>query len=75
VHLKDKPVAPDVDSADLAARTPGFTGAEIAAACRRAATMAVRRAVGSDGRPAPGAQLQVMNGDLLTAIEEIQEAG
>ncbi len=53
VHLRGKTLAPDVEVADLAARTDGYSGAEIASLCRNAAMNALRRAVAdlSAGRP------------------------
>nr|WP_227254682.1 AAA family ATPase [Frigoriglobus tundricola] len=47
LNLRDKPLAPDVSVADLAAKTGGFSGAEIHAACNRAALAAIRNAVPS----------------------------
>jgi transitional endoplasmic reticulum ATPase len=70
VHLTGKPVAPDVDAADLAAATPGFSGAAIAAACDRAALTAVRRCVEGDGGPA-ATELQIVVSDLLAACAAI----
>jgi len=42
VHTRRKPLADDVDLDDLAARTAGYSGADIAAVCREAAVRAVR---------------------------------
>jgi len=70
VHLAGKPVAGDVDAADLAAHAAGFSGAAIASACRRAALMAVRRSVdGADADPL------ITRDDLLAAIAEIDRTG
>ncbi len=49
VHTRDRPLADDVDLADLAARTDGYVGADIEAACREAAQLAVREYVAADG--------------------------
>ncbi len=43
VHLRNRPLAADVQLATLAALTPGFSGAEIASAANEAATVARRR--------------------------------
>ncbi|MFB6302592.1 MAG: AAA family ATPase [Haloferacaceae archaeon] len=42
VHTRDKPLADGVDLDALAARTGGYSGADLAAVCREAATRAVR---------------------------------
>jgi transitional endoplasmic reticulum ATPase len=42
VHTRDKPLADGVDLDDLAARTAGYSGADLAAVCREAAMLAVR---------------------------------
>ena len=43
IHTRGMPLAPDVDVADLARRTYGFVGADLAALSREAAMEAVRR--------------------------------
>ncbi|MFW5987963.1 MAG: ATP-dependent zinc metalloprotease FtsH [bacterium] len=43
IHLRDKPVADDVDSKIVAKRTPGFTGADMENLANEAAILAVRR--------------------------------
>lgn len=43
IHLRDKPVADDVDPEVLAKRTPGFTGADMENLANEAAILAVRR--------------------------------
>jgi transitional endoplasmic reticulum ATPase len=43
IHTRGMPLAPDVNLADLARRTYGFVGADLAALCREAALEAVRR--------------------------------
>ncbi|MDI3547990.1 MAG: cell division protease FtsH [Halanaerobiales bacterium] len=43
IHLRDKPIASDVDPEVLAKRTPGFTGADIENLANEAAILAVRR--------------------------------
>jgi transitional endoplasmic reticulum ATPase len=42
VHTRTKPLADEVDLDDLAARTTGFSGADIRAVCREAAVLAIR---------------------------------
>jgi cell division protease FtsH len=43
VHLKNLPLAPDVDLEEIAAMTPGFTGADLANLANEAAVHATRR--------------------------------
>jgi transitional endoplasmic reticulum ATPase len=43
IHTRGMPLAPDVNLDDLARRTYGFVGADIASLCREAALEAVRR--------------------------------
>jgi len=43
VHIKGKPLAPDVDIKTLAKRTPGFTGADLSNLINEAALLAARR--------------------------------
>jgi transitional endoplasmic reticulum ATPase len=59
------PLAPDVDIADLANRTEGFTGADLETLCKKATLLAI-----SDfkRRGRPGA-LVVHRGDFLTILE------
>ena len=45
VHLRGKPVAPQVSLERLALDTEGYSGAELASLCRKAGLSAVRRAV------------------------------
>jgi transitional endoplasmic reticulum ATPase len=47
VRLRATPVAPDVDVASLAAATPGYTGADIAALVREAALAALSEDLGA----------------------------
>ncbi len=50
VHLRNKPLASNIDLADLASKSDGFSGAEISSVCARAALEAVRRAVEAGGK-------------------------
>ncbi len=42
IHLRNRPLAEDVDSDDLADATDGFSGADLEGLCRRAALLALR---------------------------------
>jgi transitional endoplasmic reticulum ATPase len=50
IHLKDKPLADDVDIDALAKSTEGFTGADVAAACNEASMFAIREFVLGGGK-------------------------
>jgi cell division protease FtsH len=60
LYTKDKPLAPDVALDDLAASTPGFSGADLANLCNEAALTATRR-----GADAIGAK------DFASAMDKI----
>jgi transitional endoplasmic reticulum ATPase len=51
VHLRGKPVAQNVNLSELAAKSQGLSGAQIASVCNLAALRAVRRAVAASGGP------------------------
>jgi transitional endoplasmic reticulum ATPase len=53
VHTRSKPLDDGVDLDDLAARTAGYSGADLAAVCREAAMLAVRAV--ADAYPGPEA--------------------
>jgi len=75
VHLRDKPLGAGISPDDLASRTEGLTGAEIASVCHKAALRAIRRAVEVD-RERTGEEMKVRIevDDLETALEEVQKA-
>ena len=45
VHLRNKPLSSAINLDEFASKTGGFSGAEIASVCNKAALMAVRRAI------------------------------
>uniref|UniRef100_A0A7C2BLN8 AAA family ATPase n=1 Tax=Thermosphaera aggregans TaxID=54254 RepID=A0A7C2BLN8_9CREN len=51
VHTRKTPIAEDVNIEELARRTEGYTGADIAAVCREAAMMAIRESIGEGDKP------------------------
>jgi transitional endoplasmic reticulum ATPase len=72
VHLRNKPLASRVSAVQLASRTEGFSGADIAAVCNMAGLAAVRRAIAEDKDLAAGeVDLKIESGDLKTALEEM----
>ena len=48
VHLRDRPLADDVDFRLLARETEGRSGADIAGLCRQATVLAIREAITAD---------------------------
>jgi len=71
VHLRHKPVAPDIDIGRLAAATEGASGADIAGVCQRAALAAIRRVVTtSEGAALDHAHVEITAADLDDAIAE-----
>jgi cell division protease FtsH len=51
VHAANKPMAPDVDLATVAKRTPGFTGADLANVLNEAALLTARMNLSFIGKP------------------------
>ena len=69
VHLRKKPLEEGIDVGDLAARAMGFSGAEVAGVCRRAALDAVRKAVAAGGET-----VTITATALLRAVESVRPA-
>ena len=68
IHLKQKPLSDEVDATYLAGLTEGWSGAELSAACNRAALLAVQRAVhGELKRMSP-----ITREDLLQALRQVR---
>jgi transitional endoplasmic reticulum ATPase len=51
IHLKKKPLAEDVDIEELARRTEGYTGADLAAVCNTAVMLAIREHIMENKNP------------------------
>lgn len=77
VHLRDKPIAPEVDNNDLAAQTEGLSGAEIASVCNTAAIIAVRRVVNSgswqEELSSGKAEVRITVEDINNALEDVRQ--
>lgn len=74
VHLRNKPLENGVAPKDLASRTEGFSGAEIAAVCAKAAHRAVKRAVEAlKKRPDATISVLVKKSDVEAALAEMTE--
>lgn len=74
VHLRGKPLAEGISPSDLAARTEGFSGAEIQGVCAAAARRAVRRVVAAnkEGAAPEGTAVLLQAADLEVALEDFR---
>ncbi len=71
VHLRDKPLEAAIDVNDLGRKTAGFSGADIAGVCGKAALRAVRRAVASlEQESAQEVSVIIKAGDIEAALDE-----
>jgi transitional endoplasmic reticulum ATPase len=71
VHLRNKPLAPGISIASLAAASEEFSGAEIQGVCTMAALRAVRRAVASRiSKPEKAVEVLIGPDDLEAELEE-----
>ena len=69
IHCTGKPVAPEVDLKLLQEQTEGFSGAEIANLCRKAALLAVRDII-KQGNFEPGG-LEITRQHFQLALKEL----
>lgn len=75
VHLRNKPLAAEIDIDQLAAQTEGFTGADIEAVCRRAALEAVRWAVeAAQGESVDETTISIRPEHIQSALEEVRKS-
>jgi transitional endoplasmic reticulum ATPase len=77
IHTRGMPLAADVDIAQLAAITHGFTGADIAALCREAAMAALRHVLPVTDADADSTyedllRLEVAMADFIAAQREVE---
>ena len=74
VHLRNKPLGQGISAAQLASRTEGLNGAEIASICSKAALMAVRTAVEAEAKnPAGEVEVLIEAADMEAALKEIKQ--
>ncbi|MBO8174353.1 MAG: CDC48 family AAA ATPase [Thermococcus sp.] len=73
VHTRKMPLAEDVDLKELAKRTEGYTGADIAAVCREAAMNAMRRAL-KGGIIKPGVKMDEVRQKVKVTMKDFEEA-
>jgi transitional endoplasmic reticulum ATPase len=74
LHLREKPLASEISPGELASKTEGFSGAEIASVCNKAALRAIRRAVKA-GKDKPAEEARVLIGaeDMEAALKEVRQ--
>jgi transitional endoplasmic reticulum ATPase len=70
IHLRDRPLGPEVTAAWLADRTEGFSGAQLEGVCRRAVMAAVARHIAASGGSSV-ADLVLDRDSLQAAIVEM----
>ncbi len=70
IHTRKKPLADNVNLEKLVDMTDGFTGAEIAAVCSRAAIAALRRHVG--GQTESYRDIKITQQDLVDAVNKVR---
>ena len=70
-HLRDRPLAGDIDVAEVAARTDGFSGADLAHVCESATEYALSDAISTGtARPIGQADLLRPLGDIRSSLGE-----
>jgi len=74
VHLRDRPVAPDVTVQWLAEQTDGFSGAEIEGVCRRTMMEAIAARIDASPERPDTEGLEIRREHLLRAIRDIAGA-
>jgi len=75
VHLRNKPLAGEMGTDQLAAQTEGFTGADIEAVCHRAGLEAVRRVVeAAKEQSIDEAVISITAQQLWSAVEEVRKS-
>jgi len=74
IHLRNKPLSSRIVLDDLVSKTEGFSGADIAGACHKAALTALRRVVEQGGgeKADKRIRLQITKADLLNGLQEVQ---
>ena len=70
VHTRGKPLAPDVDLAELAACTEGMVGADIEGICRQSGMLAIREFLENHPTPVPAEVLET----FLIGRQHFEEA-
>ncbi|MEK7685107.1 MAG: CDC48 family AAA ATPase [Verrucomicrobiota bacterium] len=76
IHLRGRPLTSDIRAGELAAKTPRFSGAQIASVCDHAALRAIRRALADSKRstPKPGLEKPLPALKVLIELEDLDAA-
>ncbi|MEM3852179.1 MAG: CDC48 family AAA ATPase [Methanomassiliicoccales archaeon] len=76
IHTKEMPLDTDVDVEEIARKTEGFTGADLAAMCNEAAILSIRNFLSSGGKPTDEEyrELKIRSDDMSQAMEKIRPA-
>ena len=74
IQTREMPLEKDVDLDDLAAKTDGFTGADVSGLCNEAALLRIRRYVESGGKLTESSikELKIAMNDFKAATEKIR---
>jgi transitional endoplasmic reticulum ATPase len=72
IHTKKKPLEANVDLAKIVEMTNGYSGAEIAAVCDRAAFAALRRYVNGEKKTVK--EIKITQNDLVEAVRKVRVA-
>ncbi len=76
VHLKNRPLAEKLDLDDLANRTEGFSGADLASICSMAARSSIRRVVAQLRDDKSGsASVLIQKEDILNSLDQLMKSG
>jgi len=70
IHTKKKPLATNIDFAQLVEKTQGFSGADIDGVCSRAAITAIKRFVNTKEKSLKS--IKITQEDLLNAISKVK---
>ena len=70
IHTRKKPLVSDVDFTKLVEQTDGFSGADIAGICNRAAMTAIKRFVNNKEKSVKS--IKITQEDLMNAINKIR---
>ncbi len=74
IHLRGKPLAEDVNIDELAKRTEGYTGADIAAVCNEATMLAIREYILTKAKDKKELDREDIKKNLKVTMKHLEEA-